>query len=208
MSNKLKILIVEDEPVIAENISIYLDNNDFEVSAIAYDSDEAFLQLKNNTPDAAVLDINLESDKDGIDIAAYINKEIQIPFLFLTSYSDKNTLDKAKQVKPSGYIVKPFNEKTLLASLEIAISNFASENNSLQPKLSMEKINRHLLSPLTDREFEVAQMAYNGITNSQIAEQSFISLNTIKTHLKSIYLKTDANTRYGLIVRLRELMAK
>jgi DNA-binding NarL/FixJ family response regulator len=206
--SKLKILIVEDEPVIAENISIYLDNNDFEVSAIAYDSDEAFLQLKNNTPDAAVLDINLESDKDGIDIADYINKEIQIPFLFLTSYSDKNTLDKAKLVKPSGYIVKPFNEKTLLASLEIAISNFASENNSLQPKLSMEKINRHLLAPLTEREFEVAQLAYNGITNSQIAEQHFISLNTIKTHLKSIYLKTDANTRYGLIVRLRQLMAK
>ena len=208
MSNKLKILIVEDEPVIAENISIYLDNNDFEVSAIAYDSDEAFLQLKNNTPDAVILDINLESDKDGIDVAAYINKEIQIPFLFLTSYSDKNTLDKAKQVKPSGYIVKPFNEKTLLASLEIAISNFASEKNSAQPGLNIEKINRHLLSPLTDREFEVAHLAYNGITNSQIAEQTFISLNTIKTHLKSIYLKTDANTRYGLIVRLRQLMAK
>ena len=208
MSDKRKILIVEDEPVIAENISIYLDNNDFEVSAIAYDSDEAFLQLKNNTPDAAILDINLESDKDGIDVAAYINKEIQIPFLFLTSYSDKNTLDKAKQVKPSGYIVKPFNEKTLLASLEIAISNFASEKNSAQPGLNIEKINRHLLSPLTDREFEVAHLAYNGITNSQIAEQTFISLNTIKTHLKSIYLKTDANTRYGLIVRLRQLMAK
>jgi len=208
MSNKLKVLIVEDEPVIAENISIYLDNKDFEVSAIAYDSEEAFQQLKTNTPDAAILDINLESDQDGIDIAAYINKEIQIPFLFLTSYSDKNTLDKAKQVKPSGYIVKPFNEKTLLASLEIAISNFASEKNRAQPHLSMEKINRHLLSPLTEREFEVAHLAYNGITNSQIAEQTFISLNTIKTHLKSIYLKTDANTRYGLIVRLRQLMAK
>jgi DNA-binding NarL/FixJ family response regulator len=208
MSNKLKVLIVEDEPVIAENISIYLDNNDFEVSAIAYDSEEAFHQLKTNTPDAAILDINLESEQDGIDIAAFINKEIQIPFLFLTSYSDKNTLDKAKQVKPSGYIVKPFNEKTLLASLEIAISNFASEKNSAQPGLNIEKINRHLLSPLTDREFEVAHLAYNGITNSQIAEQTFISLNTIKTHLKSIYLKTDANTRYGLIVRLRQLMAK
>lgn len=208
MSNKLKVLIVEDEPVIAENISIYLDNNDFEVSAIAYDSEEAFQQLKTNTPDAAILDINLESEQDGIDIAAYINKEIQIPFLFLTSYSDKNTLDKAKQVKPSGYIVKPFNEKTLLASLEIAISNFASENNSAQPGLNIDKINRHLLSPLTEREFEVAHLAYNGITNSQIAEQTFISLNTIKTHLKSIYLKTDANTRYGLIVRLRQLMAK
>ncbi|MFZ1784017.1 MAG: response regulator transcription factor [Ferruginibacter sp.] len=207
MSN-LKILIVEDEPVIAENISIYLDNNDFEVSAIAYDSDEAMLQLKNNTPDAAILDINLESDKDGIDIAGYINREIQIPFLFLTSYSDKNTLDKAKLVKPSGYIVKPFNEKTLLASLEIAISNFASEKNSTQPALSMEKINRQLLSPLSEREFEVAQLVYNGITNSQIAQQSFISLNTVKSHLKSIYLKVDANTRYGVIIRLRELMTK
>ncbi|MBK8609226.1 MAG: response regulator transcription factor [Chitinophagaceae bacterium] len=207
MSN-LKILIVEDEPVIAENISIYLDNNDFEVSAIAYDSDEAILQLKNNTPDAAILDINLESDKDGIDIAGYINREIQIPFLFLTSYSDKNTLDKAKLVKPSGYIVKPFNEKTLLASLEIAISNFASEKNSTQPALSMEKINRQLLSPLSEREFEVAQLVYNGITNSQIAQQSFISLNTVKSHLKSIYLKVDANTRYGVIIRLRELMTK
>ncbi|MBL0145885.1 MAG: response regulator [Chitinophagaceae bacterium] len=80
--SKIKILIVEDEPVIAENISLYLDNNDFEVSAIAYDSDDAFTQLKTNTPDAAILDINLESEKDGIDIASFINKELQIPFLF------------------------------------------------------------------------------------------------------------------------------
>lgn len=206
--SRFKILIVEDEPVIAENISIYLDNNDFEVSAIAYDSDEAMEQLKTNTPDAVILDINLESEIDGIDIAAFINKEIQLPFLFLTSYSDKNTLDRAKAVKPSGYIVKPFNEKTLLASLEIAISNFASENNQYQPKLNIEKINRHLLNPLTAREFELVQMVYNGITNSQIAAQSFISPNTVKTHLKSIYLKLDANTRYGLIVRLREWMVK
>ncbi len=206
--SRFKILIVEDEPVIAENISIYLDNNDFEVSAIAYDSDEALEQLKTNTPDAVILDINLESEIDGIDIAAYINKEIQLPFLFLTSYSDKNTLDRAKAVKPSGYIVKPFNEKTLLASLEIAISNFASENNQYQPKLNIEKINRHLLNPLTAREFELLQMVYNGITNSQIAAQSFISPNTVKTHLKSIYLKLDANTRYGLIVRLREWMVR
>jgi len=206
--SKLKILIVEDEPVIAENISIYLDNNDFEVSAIAYDSDEAYEQLISNTPDAVIMDINLESEKDGIDIAEYINKEIHVPFLFLTSYSDKNTLDRAKAVKPSGYIVKPFNEKTLLASLEIAISNYASENNRFQPALDITKINRYLPSPLTEREFQLAQQAYNGITNSQIAELNFISLNTIKTHLKNIYLKLDVNTRYNLIVRLRELMAK
>lgn len=203
-----KILIVEDEPVIAENVSLYLDNHDFEVSAIAYDSDEALEQLKNNTPDAVILDINLESDKDGIDIATHINQQYQIPFLFLTSYSDKNTLERAKHVKPGGYIVKPFNEKTLLASLEIAISNHATEHNHDLPKLNAEKLNRHLLNPISDREFELAQLLYDGITNTQIAEKLFITVNTVKTHLKNIYLKLDAASRVEVIKRLRELMLK
>lgn len=206
--SKLRVLIVEDEPVIAENISMYLDNADFEVSGIAYDSDEANEQLQNNTPDAAILDINLESEEDGIDIAKRINQKYQIPFLFLTSYSDKETLQRAKAVNPSGYIVKPFNEKTLLASLEIAISNHAADFNRQMPALATEKINRHLLSPLSDREFEIVQLMYEGITNNQIAERVFLSINTVKTHLKTIYLKLDANTRYGAIVKLRELMSK
>jgi DNA-binding NarL/FixJ family response regulator len=206
--SKLRILIVEDEPVIAENISMYLDNNDFEVSGIAYDSDEAKDQLKNNTPDAAILDVNLESGEDGIDIARRINEEFRLPFLFLTSYSDKDTLQRAKKVNPSGYIVKPFNEKTLLASLEIAISNHAAGVNEKLPVLNMEKLNKHLLSPLTEREFDIVQLIYEGITNNQIAERLFLSVNTIKTHLKNIYLKLDAGTRYAVIIRLRELMTK
>jgi DNA-binding NarL/FixJ family response regulator len=206
--SKLRVLIVEDEPVIAENISVYLDNNDFEVSGIAYDSAEAKDQLQNNTPDAAILDVNLESEEDGIDIASQINQKYQIPFLFLTSYSDKDTLQRAKKVNPSGYIVKPFNEKTLLASLEIAISNHAADANRKMPSLAMEKINKHLLSTLSEREFEIVHLIYDGITNNQIAEKLFVSINTVKTHLKNIYLKLDANTRYGVIVRLRDLMKK
>jgi DNA-binding NarL/FixJ family response regulator len=206
--SKLKILIVEDEPVIAENISIYLDNNDFEVSGIAYDSDEAFEQLKHNTPDAVILDINLESEKDGIEIADYININVQIPFLFLTSYSDKNTLDKAKAVKPGGYIVKPFNERTLLASLEIAISNHAADINKKLPALSPEKINKYLLSPLSNREFEITQLLYDGVTNNQVAQKLFLSVNTVKTHLKNIYLKLDAGSRLTVMNKLRQIMAK
>ncbi len=206
--SKYKILIVEDEPVIAENIALYLDNNDFEVSGIVYDSDEAFLHLKTMLPDAVILDINLESDKDGVDIAELINENYQIPFLFLTSYSDKGTLNRAKAVKPSGYIVKPFNERTLLATLEIAISNHATEKNHDLPKLNLEKINRHLPSPFTEREFEVAQLVYQGITNSQIGERLFVSVNTVKSHLKSLHLKLDAGTRLQVITKLREAMVK
>ena len=206
--SKLRILIVEDEPVIAENISMYLDNADFEVSGIAYDSLEAKNQLITNTPDAAILDVNLESEEDGIDIAGFINEKFQLPFLFLTSYSDKETLERAKKVKPSGYIVKPFNEKTLLASLEIAISNFISEKNHSLPPLNLDKINSYLLSPISDREFELLPLLYEGITNTQIAEKLFISVNTVKTHLKSIYLKLDAGTRIEVIKKLRGIMLK
>ncbi len=206
--SKIKILIVEDEPVIAENISLYLDNNDFEVSGIAYDSEDAMQQLKENTPDAVLLDINLESDTDGIDIARYIQEHYQLPFIFLTSYSDRITLERAKQVKPSGYIVKPFNERTLLASLEIAISNHAEEANHALPKLVMEKVNRQLRSPLSEREFELSQMIYEGKTNTQIAETLFITVNTVKTHLKSIYLKLDAGTRIEVIRKLQQAMLR
>lgn len=205
---KLKVLIVEDEPVIAENVAVYLDNHDFEVSGIAYDSDEALEQLKTNTPDAVILDINLDSVQDGIDIAGFINQTLRLPFLFLTSYSDKDTLSRAKEVKPAGYIVKPFNEKTLLATLEIAISNHAAEQNHHLPMLSIDKINKQLSSPLTDREFEIAQHVYQGITNSQMATTLFIALNTVKTHVKNLFLKLDVNTRLGAINRMREMMLK
>jgi len=206
--NELKILIVEDEPIIAENISMYLNNADFIVSGIAYDDEEAKSQLSTNTPDAVILDINLECETDGIRIADYINRNFQLPFLFLTSYSDKETLERAKTVEPSGYIVKPFNEKTLLASLEIAISNYALRSNHQVPSLSIEKINRHLIAPLSEREFEVLELIYQGKTNNQIAETLYVTVNTIKVHIKNAYLKLDAASRSTAIVRLRALMLK
>lgn len=207
--SKLRILIVEDEPAIAEHIAAYLDNDDFEVSGIAYDCEEALEQLKTNTPDAVILDINLEEEgTDGIAIAKQINEKYQIPFLFLTAHSDKYTLNRAKEVKPSGYIVKPFNEKTLQASVEIAIANHSSQLNKQLPKLLAHKVNSTLVEPFSDREFEVLQLVYDGITNKQIANQLFISENTVKSHLKSIYIKLDANTRYAVMAKLRGLMIR
>lgn len=205
-TNEIGVLIVEDEPVIAQNISIYLNNHDFFVSGIAYDDEEALSQLENNTPDAVILDIGLESNMDGIEIANLINSKYKLPFLFLTSYADKETLERAKRVEPGGYLVKPFNEKSLLASLEIAISNYASKNNRPLPGLALDKLNRHLRSGITEREFEVLQQIYNGKTNNQLALDLHVSVNTIKAHIKSIYLKLDTCSRSTTIKKLRELM--
>ena len=80
--DEIRILIVEDEPVIAENIAHYLNNHDFKVCGIAYDVDEAKMFLENGSPDAIVLDINLESEMDGLDIAAYVNSPLPDTFYF------------------------------------------------------------------------------------------------------------------------------
>ena len=126
--SEIRVLIVEDEPVIAENIAQYLNNNDFKVSGIAYDDEEAKKILETDLPDAVILDINLESEMNGIDIAQLINARYHLPFVFLTSYADRETIEKAKTVTPWGYIVKPFNENTILATLAIAVSNFVQAN--------------------------------------------------------------------------------
>jgi len=207
-SSELKILIVEDEPLVAEHISTYLNNADFSVCGIAHDDEEARHFLRTQLPDAVILDINLDGHVDGIQLAEFINKQYHLPFLFLTSYADRDTLERAKKVEPWGYIVKPFNEKTLQASLEIAISNFAQRHNQQVPFIEFDKINKHLMTSITTREFDVLKLIYDGKTNQQIAQELFISLNTIKRHINNAYLSLGATSRSTCIARLRDLMLK
>jgi len=205
--NEVSVLIVEDEPLIAENIAHYLNNEDFSVCGIAYDDEEALMFLENSHPDIAILDINLGAETTGIDLAGLINRKYQLPFVFLTSYADRETIESAKKVLPWGYIVKPFNGKTLKATMEIALFNFAEQHNRSVPALRLSDLNSRLLSAISEREFEVLEMIYKGKTNQQIAETLFISINTVKRHINNAYLKIDARSRSTAIARLRELSA-
>ncbi len=204
--NDIKVLIVEDEPIIAEDIAALIEKNDFVVSAIVYTKDNALQALKNNLPDLVLLDINLNGAMDGIAIAEKINEHYNIPFIFITSYSDKSTLEKAKYTEPSGYIVKPFNEAGLYSSLEIALYNHAQKNKLKFPPLALQKINKNLPDPISEREFSLLQLIYDGKTNKQIAELLFISLNTVKKHINNTYLKLDTSSRASAIACLRRLM--
>lgn len=199
----VRILVVEDEPLIADDIANQLRINDFEISAIAYDYEDAVYELKFNTPDAVVLDINLGAGKTGVDIAEVINEKYGLPFIYLTSYADKETLERAKRTEPLGYVVKPFDERNLIATLEIALYNFSQKQKSTQPSLNLDKINAKILSPLTEREFAVLQQIYEGKSNQQMADSLFVSINTIKTQINSIYLKMEANSRSSLLAKLR-----
>jgi CheY-like chemotaxis protein len=106
-----RILIVEDEVLIANDLARTLEGMDYAVSAIAYDGNAALKEIATNAPDLVLLDINLGSQPDGIRIAEELQKTHQIPFIFLTSYATEMILDKAKKTQPVGYVVNLLPKK-------------------------------------------------------------------------------------------------
>ncbi len=124
MEHPIKILIVEDNVIIADDMQSMLEEIGYEVvdNVIVYE--QAVEVLKNNHVDLVLIDIILASDKTGIDLGKHIRDQYNIPFIFVTSNSDKATVENAKTVKPDGYLVKPFEQQDLYTSIEIALSNF------------------------------------------------------------------------------------
>jgi DNA-binding LytR/AlgR family response regulator len=129
----MRILIVEDEIIIAMDMDSILCSNGYEVIGPAVDFESAITMIKMKKPDLALLDINLHGKKDGIDIAEKINEEFKIPFIFTTTLGDELTIQRAKNVKPAAYLIKPFQPEQLLATIEVAMINFdsgtAAQNN-------------------------------------------------------------------------------
>ncbi|QDH79394.1 DNA-binding response regulator [Echinicola soli] len=125
---KTQILIVEDNLELADNTKDLLEAEGFEVCDIL-DSDERIEDtLFEKFPAAVLLDIHLKGNSNGIDIAHDIRDKFNIPVVFFTSSTDKETLNKVKEVSPDGYIVKPFSKDTLITTLTLAISNFETKN--------------------------------------------------------------------------------
>ena len=129
MDNK-KILIVEDEPIIASDIELTLQSMGYNVVAVEDNAEDALLSIAEYLPDLILLDINIEGDTDGIMLAEDINANFSIPFVFLTSNADKLTINRVKRTHPAGFIVKPFNDKDLQSNIEIAL--FAKKESEPQ----------------------------------------------------------------------------
>jgi len=120
------VLIVEDEFIIAEDTSETLISLGYHVIGSARTVEAAMDILNNHHVDIALVDINLGEERDGIDLAEIIRTNFQLPFIFITSHADKTTVERAKHIKPNGYLMKPFDKKDLYTSIEIALSNFSS----------------------------------------------------------------------------------
>jgi DNA-binding NarL/FixJ family response regulator len=197
----IRILIIEDEPIISDDIESTLTTNDYDIAGKAYNSTMALDMLINRSPDLVLLDIAIKGDKDGIDVAAIIREKYHIPFIYLTSFSDKITLERAKPTMPYGYIVKPFKDRDIITSIELAMFRFAMENNTsvLEKTMVENKFNMKL----TKMEFLILKMIWEGKTNQAAAKELFLSVNTVKTHVRNLFEKCNVRNRNELMVMLR-----
>lgn len=125
---KTKIMVVEDDHLIAKGIKYTLEEDDFEVIIGINNVEEAILKTIENSPDLILIDINLKGNKDGIDFANYLLHNHSVPFIYISSIFDKLTLERIKETRPYGFIVKPFKEADLKTSVAIVLSNYLHKN--------------------------------------------------------------------------------
>ena len=135
MSEKVpQILIVEDEAVVAMDIRASLERSGYTVVGTAASGEDAWAAARDRLPELVLMDVHLRGRTDGIEVARRILDELDIPIIYLTAFADDQTLERAKATGPYGYLVKPFDERDLRASIEVAL-----RKHSLQRKLARSR---------------------------------------------------------------------
>lgn len=122
--DKRNILIVEDDPMIAESLQDILECLEHSVGHVADNAESALQFLSEARPDLIMLDIQLKGGMDGIALADLIKEKYNIPFIFTTAFADKESISRASDMGPFGYVVKPYGMEDIHAALEVALRNF------------------------------------------------------------------------------------
>jgi len=120
----LKILVVEDEPIIAQDLCFILEDHGHEPCGTAASYKQALAQLKSKHLDLVLIDINLKGSKNGTQLAQHIKQAYGLPFLFITSSTHPSTLASVKHLHPIGYVVKPFDPQHIYTAIEIGMANW------------------------------------------------------------------------------------
>ncbi|TNE48411.1 MAG: hybrid sensor histidine kinase/response regulator [Deltaproteobacteria bacterium] len=160
MESKIRILIVEDEGLIALSTRKKLENLGYDVIDIVASGEEAIAEASETQPDLILMDIMLSGEIDGVTAAASILKKQSLPIIYLTAYSDKDTLLRAKETGPFGYLLKPFGEKELETTIEIALYKHRMEQELRQARDELEERVQERTAELARSNEALKQFAY------------------------------------------------
>ncbi len=175
--SKASILVVENEPLIADDVSETLERYGYNVVGVADEAPEALELIRSESPDIALLDINIEGDVDGIELAS----QLKIPFVFFTSYYDQKTLDRAKRTNPAGYIVKPFSENDLIANIEMALHRGHKKGTGSEksPEKLFVRKDQEIIS-LKSSEIVYVE-AFDNYANVYTSSEKYLISHTLKS---------------------------
>ena len=176
-TQKQKILVVEDEMIIAADLSMELESIGYQVISIQTRAEDAIAMLTTNQPDLILMDIVLAGEMDGIDAAKHILDNFQIPVVFLTSNTDDATFQRALEAKPYAFVAKPFQIEILARNLKIAFQHIASQ------QIEQEE-NKDHVSTLDDRLFIRHKDKMVKVTISEIlfleADRNYCKIYTLE----------------------------
>lgn len=212
MSKSINILIVEDNVLTADDMQMILEDMGYNVVANVTSYEKAIDALNNNTIDLALLDIQLATEKSGIDVGEYIREKFDIPFVFVTSNSDKETVNQAKHVKPNGYLVKPFEEKDLFTTIEITMSNF-QETAPLEssPSTNIVKKSIFVKDSHLYRKIVFKDILYIKSDNVYIEiytkDKTYVVRSTLKDFLKKLPKNDFCRTSKSYIINIKHVQA-
>jgi DNA-binding LytR/AlgR family response regulator len=122
---KVNILIVEDESIVALDLANGLERDGYHIAGIADNAEEAQQLFNDNDIDIVLMDVNIIGEKDGIDTAAEILKQKAVPIIYLTAFTDAATIDRIKQTHPAAFLSKPYNLTNVRIAIDLAVNNFA-----------------------------------------------------------------------------------
>lgn len=156
MMSKLSIYIVEDEELYANQLEMLIDELDYDLIGSSDNSDTAKSEIEQKNPDLILMDVKINGSMNGIDLAASLDRSV--PIIFITSFSDETTFNRAKETKPHAYITKPFDAMNLQRSIELAFGTI-DHQNKLETDVVFDNAlfvkNRHRLEKL-----EVSNILY------------------------------------------------
>jgi len=174
------VLIVEDEVIIADDLSLSLEQAGYNVVDQADNYLTALDVINNQSIDLVLLDIHIKGDKTGLDIAQTLKNNYQIPFIFITSYFDDDTLAKVEQVNPAAYIVKPYQEEEVLMNVKLALKKGSiQKKDSKKQKIFVRE--GGLLKPVKADQIVFAKGEDNYTRLITIDKKEYIISHTLKS---------------------------
>ncbi|HEY9046838.1 MAG TPA: LytTR family transcriptional regulator DNA-binding domain-containing protein [Ohtaekwangia sp.] len=186
---KIKVLIVEDQLLIAEDIASKLVKHSLEVAGTCGSGEEAIEMVEDIAPDLILMDINLSGAMDGISTARVILDKYDVPIIYLSEYVDTKTIDRAKKTMPAAYLSKPFQEADLIRSIDLAFSNARAKREHQSPWVKdhvfLRSKNQYIKLHLEDIIYLEADRSYCYIVTEQEVHTMTTSMNHVYEQLNN-----------------------